>query len=162
MRNIDINYILNDGIEAEEILAIPETTVQNASDPFSKARSFGLHIKAPFSAIFEGGKIKTVRDQIWSGGRITKSTKDYTLDSKLKVYVIPLGLKLYLPKYTTFLFVPLMTGALSYIVDKTVKEPFRVVLYLDQIGHYFEQGDIIMKVIPIVEEDYSFNYRVAD
>lgn len=155
MRNIIIQYELASWLKPENIFSIPDTTIQNSEDMFAKARSFGVHLKCPFkiriSPFVMGDILMTHRG---------KKEVNFTLkpDWDKKLVIVPLGLKLYRPQYMSMLHIPLVKNGLPYLIDKTTQDPYNVNLYLTTKFNTIQRDDLLMQIIPIVEEPYSIQY----
>ena len=61
----------------------------------------------------------------------------------------------------SMLDIPLVKNSLPYLIDKTTQDPYNVNLYLTTNFNTIQRGQLLMQIIPIVEEPYSIQYTFA-
>jgi len=76
--------------------------------------------------------------------------------------IVPLGIELSVPPDIALYNQGLLPQSLDFVVDRTMKEWYNVNLYLkvEQADDYIlKQGTPVLKIMPLMNANYQFNYK---
>ena len=130
---IPIEYKLTEG---GSNFIVPDPGIQMSIQEVHKAESYGIYISGPDQLIIEPEEL--------ANGQ----------------YRFNLGMDLKLPERYAMLHQGLIEGSVDYIVDSTsVNEWYRLYLYSNSNEVLFRPKDAVLKIIPILDIEYSFVYK---
>lgn len=144
----------------------PSPQAQQDLGPILKAEAYGFALDCPFLVLTKLSE--ELLEVVWRDG----SVSEIRLNNSTECFTIFLGIRLVLPDGEALLFSPQSKFASSYLIDRSMldNELFRVNLFLPKdklkdirgnILPYLEtkEGDILLKVVPLVDTHYQFTYR---
>ena len=131
----------------------PPSEMMMSDNPIAKASSFGLDFVWDFSLI----KVQD-RNLILCIDAKGNVIREYP--RSMGVYRIGLGTGIQVPMGWDFYAHPFVTGGLPYVIEKIPNEFTPLILFLkdDNFPMELKPRRVLLKVIPIIDEDYHFEY----
>jgi hypothetical protein len=150
MKRVDIIY-KREPTGADVITPPSEIIMSNS--PWAKGAAFGLDIGWSYSLT----KVQS-RNLIVCMDTRGNIIREYARNRG--IYTIPLGFSIKLPDGFVFYAHSISTGSMPYIIEGSSNEFLPVALYLGDNGFPLElkPKEVLLKMIPIIDEDYHFEY----
>ena len=130
----------------------PDNLTQMSNDMFNKAKTYGITLGLPFHLQIQGGRAHLSEEKEPGVGG------ESIIESKNGLLIIPMGLEIKVPNTYALFHIDLLRSTHNFVIDKKIKEWYRVNLYLLATHSYFEKGTPALKLLPIADTLYDFTY----